>query len=509
MSESERQPVNGWQTLVSSDAIYVDACTWMAPEIGEFLQKAKPVLAESGKKLIIIPSVRKELESCALLKLAAQTALSYIEQNADVIDSQEGEESTGTADKQFLRLFHFNQYHQSQLLITHDQQLAVDIENICSAEGPNPVSVLTLWPDGDLISFAEMARRKSAQARARLAEMVGNSPLYMDRSALVNPNADLFLQNVAEPMQQQGKWVQVVRASLNLPDDEPIIAPLFEANSELLHIVETNPNMPEVDSLLGELYLSDANTDADRIILVTDDVAKANELRGRRPKCDRFPFVDFMTINKYGFLSFLKLSEPGATPATYTVGRPQRPRSTYGYTGGSDWAGQEKKPSSFVPQLIGAIKNDDIEGMCEYIDKGANLRNGIITSLCQGKNNCLRVLIERADSVEASCFQWWVYSFYNFADPFYLDEDEEHYTLLSLMMDKCGSLEYCKDAMAQLARLVSRPEAAHARLWSIIRKAIGKEAPANVYSQETGESLAEIAARQGNQDMVDFLSVYC
>jgi hypothetical protein len=46
-------------------------------------------------------------------------------------------------------------------------------------------------------------------------------------------------------------------------------------------------------------------------------------------------------------------------------------------------------------------------------------------------------------------------------------------------------------------------------LWSIIRKAIGKEAPSNVYSQDTGETLAEIAARQGNKEMVEFLSVYC
>ncbi len=509
MSESERQPENGWQTLVSSDAIYVDACTWMAPEIGEFLQKAKPVLAEAGKKLIVIPCVRKELDNCAFLKLAAKTALSYIEQNTDVIDSRDGEESAGTADKQFLRLFHFNQYQHSQLLITHDQQLAADIENICSSEGPHPVSVLTLWADGELISFAEMARRKAAQARARLAEMVGNSPVYMDRSALVNPNAELFLQNVTEPMQQQGKWVQVVRASLLLPEDEPLIAPILENNSELLHIVETNPHMPEVDALLGELYLSDANTDADRIILVTDDVARANELRSRRPKCDRFPFVDFMTINKYGFLSFLKLSDPSAPVAPYAAGRPVRPRSANSYAYGSDWAGQDKKPSSFVPQLIGAIKNDDIEGMCEYIDKGASLRNGIITSLCQGKNNCLKVLIERADSIDVSCFQWWVVNFYNFADSFYLDEDEEHYALLNSLMDKCGSMEYCKDAMVQLARIVSRPEAAHARLWSIIRKAIGKEAPANVYSQDTGETLAEIAARQGNKEMVEFLSVYC
>jgi len=158
-----------------------------------------------------------------------------------------------------------------------------------------------------------------------------------------------------------------------------------------------------------------------------------------------------------------------------------------------------------VPQLIGSIKNDDVESMCEYIDKGANLRNGIITSLCQNKNNCLRVLIERATEIDVSCFQWWVVKLYNFANALFLGEDEENYQLLLALMNKCGSMEYCRDAMDQLARLVSRPEAAHERLWNVIRLALEKGAPAHVYSPETGETLVEIAQRQQNEEMLAFL----
>ena len=134
MCDTTSMPDNGWEMLGNYDVIYVDACTWMAPEIGEFLSNSAPVLRQSGHKLTIIPSVRKELENCAPLKLVAQTALAYIEQYADVIDVLEGEEAPGTADRQFLRLLYLNKYKCRQLLITHDQQLAVDAENICPPE---------------------------------------------------------------------------------------------------------------------------------------------------------------------------------------------------------------------------------------------------------------------------------------------------------------------------------------------------------------------------------------
>lgn len=500
--DAAESTANSWSVLTSYDVVYVDACTWMTPEIGDFLQGVAPVLRESGRKLTIIAGVRKELENCAPLKLVAQFALDQIARYADVIETEEGDDVVGTADRQFVRLFFYNHRKRRQMLITHDQQLATDVENCCMPEeGDDSTAIMTIWPGGELISFAEMSRRKEAQARMRLAEMVGNSPVYIDSSALLNPNADRFLCNVAEPMQNQGKWVQVLRSSLS-EEVLPQVEPILEANSEILHIIETDPHMKETDALLGELYLSENNAETDRLILVTDDTVRANELRNRRPKCDRFPFVDFMTINKYGFLSYLKLSDAPVSP---TMSAPRQPRmrvNTATAPSSQEWAPAEKKPSSFVPQLIGAIKSEDIESMCAYIEKGANLRNGIITSLCQSKNNCLRVLIERAESIEVSCFNWWVVNFYNFSDPFYLGEDAEHYELLQALMDKCGPMTYCKEAMVQLARLVSRPAAAHEQLWNIISIAISKGAPSTVYSPETGETLIEIARRQNNSAII-------
>lgn len=502
--DSADNTAKSWSVLTSYDVVYVDACTWMTPEIADMLQGAAPILRESGRKLTIIPGVRKELENCASLKLVAQIALDLIAKYADVIDTQEGDDVNGTADRQFVRLFFYNHTKRRQMLITHDQQLATDVENCCMpVENDDSTAIMTIWPDGELISFAEMSRRKEAQARMRLAEMVGNSPVYVDSTALLNPNAERFLANVSEPMLNQGKWVRVLRSSLT-PETADELAPLLEANSELLHVIETDAQMKETDALLGELYLSESNADSDRLILVTDDTARANELRNRRPKCDRFPFVDFMTINKYGFLSYLKLSDPPVT-SSVAGGRQSRPRVAQPVASAQEWAPAEKKPSSYVPQLIGAIKSEDIESMCAYIEKGANLRNGIITSLCQSKNNCLRVLIERAEEIEVSCFNWWVINFYNFADPFYLGDDTEHYELLQALMAKCGPMNYCKDAMVQLARLVSRPAAAHEQLWHIISLALQKGAPAAIYSPETGETLIEIARRQNNTAMVEML----
>ena len=177
-----------------------------------------------------------------------------------------------------------------------------------------------------------------------------------------------------------------------------------------------------------------------------------------------------------------------------------------------EWAPAEKKPSSFVPQLIGAIKSEDIESMCAYIEKGANLRNGIITSLCQSKNNCLRVLIERAESIDVSCFNWWVINFYNFSDPFYLGEDAEHFELLQALMDKCGPMTYCKDAMVQLARLVSRPAGAYEQLWKIISIALSKQL---VNMSMDSDRATGLAAEQmsmmvllGTQDKVEGTSAF-
>lgn len=501
-SDAAVSTANSWSAVTSYDVVYVDACTWMTPEVGEFLQGVAPVLRESGRKLTIINGVRKELENCAPLKLVAQLALDQIARYADVIETEEGEEVAGTADRQFVRLFFYNHRKRRQMLITHDQQLATDVENCCMPEeGDDSTAIMTIWPDGELISFSEMSRRKEAQARMRLAEMVGNSPVYVDSTALLNPNADRFLANVAEPMQNQGKWVQVLRSSLT-EDILPQVSPTLEANSEILHVIETDPQMRETDALLGELYLSESNVEADRLILVTDDAARANELRNRRPKCDRFPFVDFMTINKYGFLSYLKLNDASTSPAPAAPRQPRPRMNTVAPAAPQEWAPAEKKPSSFVPQLIGAIKSEDIESMCAYIEKGANLRNGIITSLCQSKNNCLRVLIERAESIDVSCFNWWVINFYNFSDPFYLGEDAEHFELLQALMDKCGPMTYCKEAMVQLARLVSRPAGAYEQLWKIISIALSKGAPATVYSPETGETLIEIARRQNNTAII-------
>lgn len=385
-------------------------------------------------------------------------------------------------------------------MITHDQQLAQDIQNCCKLPDDveiwgSDTAVMTLWPSGNMISFAEMFRRKEAQARARLAEMVGNSPVYMDSSALGNSNVFLFLDHIAGPMHDQGKKVHVLQASL-LPDMAALTDRVLQEYAEVVSAMPSDPVLGETDALLGELYLSDANSELDRLVLVTDDVSRANELKRRRPRCDRFPFIDFMTINKYGYLSYLKLSEVAPTP------RPRAHVSCSAAIGAG-----EKRPAAFVPQLIGAIKSGDIEAVICYIEKGANLRNGIITALCQEKNNCLSVMIDKSPAeIDSSCFQWWVTSFYSFADPFYLENDDEQYALLQRLIARSSSLCGERDAMAQLARLVSLPAAAHDRLWHIIRLAIEKGAPADVFSSTTGETLSDIAERQKNQDMVLFLA---
>lgn len=505
-NDAAASAANGWQMLADYETIYVDACTWMSPEIGPFLQHAEPYMKAGNRKFIVSPSVCRELENCSAQKYAAKLALELIQKTPDLVEKEPGESSASTADRDFVRIFFRNNNKRRQLLITHDQQLAQDIQNSCrfwdsSAEGLPSTAVMTLWSGGQLISFEEMARLKEAQARARLKEMVGGRTVYLDSTAMGNAKAAEFLEHIAM-LQEPETQVLVVQASL-LPEMEAITAPLLSDAAVSVQVQETDPSMSETAALFGELYLSEANADADRLVLVTEDVARANELKNRRPRSDRFPFVDFMTINKYGFLSYLKLSDSGMPQ--------QRPRPHFAASGvaayPSSFPLQEKKPSSFVPQLIGAIKSEDIEAMCSYIEKGANLRNGIITSLCQEKNNCLSVLIDKAkESIDPTCFQWWVTSFYSFADPFYLDNDSEQYALLQRLIAKSAPMGGNRDAMVQLARLVSLPAAAHERLWNIIKLAIGKGAPSDVFSSSTGETLLDIAERQKNREMAEFLS---
>lgn len=493
--------------LKAYDAVYIDACTWMSPEMETFLREAQPSLESFGKKLIVIPSVYRELENCSSLKYAAQVALDLIRRFDSIVQREEGESNATTADRDFLRILFFNHHKRNQLLVTQDQQLAADIQNCCrsvAGEAEASVSrtdVMTLWGSGELIRFDEMFRRKEAQAREKLEEMVGNSPVYMDSTALLNANARLFLDHIAAPMRHQGKSIQILRNSLEAGGESARLL-LDEAGQGLVNILPGDASLTETNALLGELYLSESNVDAERLVLVTDDMMRANELRLRRPKCDRFPFVDFMVINKYGFLSYLKLTDapsPSSRPKPYPYPKANVPPPPFS-------PNMDKKPSSYVPQLIGAIKNEDIEAMCSYIEKGANLRNGIITALCHGKDHCLEVMLDHAEQeIEPSCFQWWVVSYYSFGNPFYLDEDNGHYELMQKLIAKSGSMESLREAMIYLARLVSLPRAAHERLWHIIRLAAEKGAPVNVISPETKESLLAIARRQHHGEMERFL----
>ena len=499
LSKEAYEPQN---ELSRFDAIYVDASSWMAQEMESFLQQSAPYLRNSGKKLIMIAGVLKELENCATLKYAAQNALRIKEQYSDIIQTETDEPVGCTADSEFVRLFFFNHRKRTQLLITHDQQLTADIQNLCKLEADEATgtAVMTLWGDGSLITFTEMARRKTLQARQRLAEMVGNSPLYIDSTTLAHENFGSFIGNIAEPMLAQDKKVQLVSNSLT-PELQSIVEACQSSQPELLAVTESDATLSETDALLGELYLNPANMGADRLILVTDDIARANELRLRRPKCDRFPYVDFMTINKYGFLSYLKLSDASATPADKQ--RPRQQNTSHSSTAPHT---SERKPAAFVPQLIGAIKSENIEGMWDYVLKGASLRNGIITSLCQKKDNCLRVLIERAqDNIEPGAFDWWVTCYNEFENPSYLDENEEHFTLLQQLIAKTANMQNSKEALSVLADRVSSAEGAHERLWCIIRLALLNGAPEAVYAQATNETLPEIARRQGNAEMLSFL----
>ncbi|MBR5895270.1 MAG: hypothetical protein IKZ13_07000 [Akkermansia sp.] len=509
MNTLTQQTTNGWDLLENMDAIYVDACTWMSPEIESALQQSAPHIRKSGHKFLMTANVRKELENCANLKPAAQTALQLCEQYSELIDVEPGEGSNGTADGEFLRLLFFNHLQRRQLLITHDQQLTADIINCCPGNDSgtgNITSVMTLWPDGSLITFAEMNRRKDYQARMRLAEMVGNSPVYMDSSALTHELAGDFLEHISTPLEAQEKSLKIISNSLN-NTQESRTAELLATHAALVQIIPSQPALSETDALLGELYLSPDNMDKERLILVTEDVARANELRCRRPKCDRFPFIDFMTINKYGYLSYLKLSEPPTTP---TPRIRQRLAQTTDIQPSPDENGERlqrnNKPAAFVPQLIGAIKSNNVDAMRTYIAKGANLRNGIITSLCQCKDECLRALIsEAAQPIEASTFEWWITDFNASANPSYLAQNEEHYRLLQMLIERSASLEGTTGAMMVLADRVSSPEGAHRQLWHIIRMALSHGAPEAVYSRATGETLPEIARRQGNDEMLRFL----
>lgn len=512
---TETIPQHSHYLITEYDITYIDACTWMSDEMASFLNQAAPYIRQSSKKLTVTANVLSELQHCAALKYAAQNALQLFRRHADLIHIEDGEASDGTADSEFVRRFFFNHNKQRQLLITHDQQLAADIQNCCphAGEGPIPTTaVMTLWQNGDLITFDCLQQRKDYRARVRLEEMTAKTTVYLDSSALANVHLPALLEHLRAPLMTQGKKARVLNNSLS-PELRNLTKPVLEEYAPLLDIVMTDPALSETNALLGELYLQPENMGKNRLILVTDDVARANELRNRRPKCDRFPFIDFMTINKYGYLSYLKLSTPTVTahplppalPSThYTFRQQYSPR--HAAHSPTPRAMHERKSAAYVPQLIGAIKSGNLQAMNTYIAKGASLRNGIITALCQNKDDCLRELIEKADSgIAPECFAWWVTSYYSFTHPGYLAENELHFELLCKLISKSAPLTGQNQVMATLAEQVSAPDTAHNQLWELIRLALSKDAPATICAATTGETLPEIATRQGNAEMVQFL----
>lgn len=499
-----------WEAIRSYDFIYADACAWMSQEMESFLHAVSGELNKAQRRIILPGCVRQELEKCAKEKYAARCALSLIDRYTAVIEEDASMPAVTTADRVFAQIFFRNHRKRRQLLITQDNQLALDIHNLCPVtkgeEASPSTCVLSLWSDGRPIDFAEVSRLREELARTRLDESVRTCPIYLDSTTLSSPAGAALLANLREPMARYGRKTMVLDTSL-IPEAEDMLQEYLEGENPMVQVIPADPDMSETDALLGELYLGDFNMGVNRIILVTDDLARATELRDRRPRSDHFPQVDFMSANKYGFLSYMRMQRSTARPeqAAFGPGAPRReamPR----WTRLSDDESGARKASSFVPQLIGAIKNDDIESMCEYLDKGANVRNGIITALCNDKNDCLRVILERAKGeIEASCFRWWVVSFFSFSDPFYLKDNEEQYDLLTLLLEKSANLGSARNAMVVLCRQVSYAQAAHEQLWSVIRMAIGKGAPVDVTSQETGETLPEIARRQGNKSMEAFL----
>lgn len=485
-------------TICLFDIVYIDASTWMAPEMESFLKQVEHHLLSSGKHLTMTGSVYRELRSCAPYKYAAQTALDASNKYSSCIHIEPAQRNdNGTADSEFVRHFFFNHRKRRQLLITHDHQLAADIQNCCRHEPGDEMStvVMTLWQDGSLITFAEKNRRKEQQARVRLEEMLSNAPLYMDASALHHEKLETFLHNISAPMRALEKKLRILCRTL--PQD---VEDTLQPFADILQPEQLDATRSETEAIMGELYLSPANIGIPRLILITNNIAQANELRSLRPKCDQFPYVDFMCINKYGYLSFLKLSDQPVREKKPRFAASLRPVVRNTTTGA-------RKPAAFVPQLIGTIKNEDLEGMLHYIDKGANLRHGIITALCQSKDNCLRALLENsAGNIEQGAFEWWVTLFNGFDDPQYLATNPEHYELLCMLTTKSEPLTRQQKAMLMLADRVSAPDTAHEQLWQIIRLAIANGAPEAVYARTTGETLPEIATRQGNEEMLRFLN---
>lgn len=506
-SEETDIGTESWAAISSYDFIYADACAWMSQEMERFLNAVSRELSRTRRCIILPACVRQELEKCAEDKFAARCALSLIERYGSVIEEDSTMPAITTADRAFAQIFFRNHRKRRQLLITQDTQLALDIRNLCSlSEGEDASTcVMSLWFDGRPIDFAEVSRMREELARTRLDESVRTCPIYLDSSALSAPTGAVLLENLREPMARHGRKVHILSVSIG-PETEDMLREYVEGDSPMMQVVEADADMSETDALLGELYLGDANMGVDRLILVTDDLARATELRDRRPRSDHFPQVDFMSVNKYGFLSYMRMSRPERQTVVTASARCCYKESFSSRERHFDDENGSRRNSSFVPQLIGAIKSDDIAAMCEYLDKGANIRNGIITALCNEKDDCLRVILEREKGeIEASCFRWWVVSFFSFSDPYYLRDNEEQYDLLTLLLEKSAPLGSARNAMMVLCKQVSFERAAHEQLWTIIRMAIEKGAPTDVCSLETGETLLEIARRQGNKTMEAFL----
>ena len=249
----------GHYLIAKYDITYIDACTWMSDEMESFLNQAAPYLRQSSKKLTVTANVLSELQNCAPLKYAAQNALKLFKQHADLIHFECSEASDGTADSEFVRRFFFNHNKQRQLLITHDQQLAADIQNCCphAGEGPCPTTaVMTLWQNGDLITFDCLQQRKDYRARVRLEEMTAETTIYLDSSALANVHLSALLEHLKAPLMAQEKKARVLSNSLSA-ELRTLTEPVLREYAPLLDIVSNMADVLANVSISNGLSASD------------------------------------------------------------------------------------------------------------------------------------------------------------------------------------------------------------------------------------------------------------
>lgn len=322
------------------------------------------------------------------------------------------------------------------LIITADRYTLNQLQHRNPQESDSTVMMLN--ERGQLESSAALAREAS---RAKLRELLKNR-VFLHSSSFKRAEFDLFIKNAMEETDERPVFTAI---SSYAPED------VCKRYQDAIMCVDV-PSESEANALAAEIFFS-FDLSGGNCIVVLDDEETARYLLEQRRACGISINLMLFIINKYGYLSLLNLTSP------------------------------DRKPTAFIPQLIHAIRQGDVDAICNLLEMGAPIRNAIITALCQNRDDVLNIIMDKVEDLSplpSSIIRWWICDFSEMKCQDYPQRLPQHFDCLNKVVDCTELLTEEITMMTGLCRRLAEWQQqgeVHPSWWDLINQLRRKGAP--------------------------------